>query len=217
MTYNPSIPTSTQLISASQAPIKDNFTQLNTQFGVDHISFNNGGVNGTGHHKQVTIDSPLGADPVAAGTTGVFYTKTVSAKTQPFFINSTRAIQLSSDIITYTPSLSSGGGTFNYSARNGFYYKSGGLTFFFGTITTSTEVGPFASDTLNVSLPTTSINQGSAVIYVLLSPPPTTNSNALNMGGTISTSATNASFVPPGNGWSASGVIRTYQFSGFYQ
>jgi hypothetical protein len=69
--YNPSTPNSTDLISATQAPIKTNFTQLNTQFGVDHTPFNNGGVNGDGHHTQVTLNAPVSVSPT--GTQAIYH------------------------------------------------------------------------------------------------------------------------------------------------
>lgn len=69
--YNPSTPNSTDLISATQAPIKTNFTQLDAQFGVDHTPFNNGGVNGDGHHTQVTLNAPVSASPT--GTQAIYH------------------------------------------------------------------------------------------------------------------------------------------------
>lgn len=89
--YNPSIPNATDLISNSQAPFKTNFTQLNTQFGVDHVPFNNSGSNGTGFHKQVTLPTPLGGDPGGV-VGGVIYTKLVSAVSQLFFENSASTV-----------------------------------------------------------------------------------------------------------------------------
>ena len=66
MTYNPNIPLSTDLISTSQSEIKDNFTQLNDQFKIDHTAFYVAATsaNGDGFHKQVTMVT-FGAFPYA--------------------------------------------------------------------------------------------------------------------------------------------------------
>ncbi len=93
MTYNPSIPQPTNLISNSQSQLLANFGQLNTQFGVDHDKFNTGSGNGTGWHKQVTFIAPLSMDPTPASGQGIAYTKTVSGAEQLFYINSEGATQ----------------------------------------------------------------------------------------------------------------------------
>lgn len=93
MTFNPSIPLSTDLLSASQQPIEDNFTQLNTQFAVDHVAFNTGSANGNGHHKQVTFDAPP-TPPSPTGTISAIYPKAVSAIQQLFFKNASTDYQL---------------------------------------------------------------------------------------------------------------------------
>ncbi len=93
-TYNPVIPQPGDLISNSQADILGNFTQLNAQYGIDHVAFNTGSGNGSGFHKQVTIPTPLGSDPTLTSNTGEFYTKQVSAVTFPFFANASTVWQL---------------------------------------------------------------------------------------------------------------------------
>lgn len=68
MVYNPSTPQATDLPYDSQAEILENFTQLNTIFDVDHVTFN--AVENNGKHNQTTfIDSAAdpgpGADEIA--------------------------------------------------------------------------------------------------------------------------------------------------------
>lgn len=75
MTFNPAIPQPTNLISVSQGQVLTNFSQLNTQFGVDHSPFYTGSANGTGFHKQVT--SPAQASVSASAGSGVYYTSMV--------------------------------------------------------------------------------------------------------------------------------------------
>jgi hypothetical protein len=70
--YNPATPNAIDLISATQQPIKDNFFQLNAQFGIDHQAFSTGGVNGDGTHKQVTFDLPVVAAPT--GNVSILHT-----------------------------------------------------------------------------------------------------------------------------------------------
>lgn len=76
MTYNANIPQSTNLVSNSQAQLLENFSQLNTQFGIDHTPFNNAGSNGDGFHKKVTLK--LVTDPAAATSEDILYNKQVT-------------------------------------------------------------------------------------------------------------------------------------------
>ncbi len=83
MTYNPSIPQSTDLISVSQGQLLTNFGQLNSQFGGstpttggDHDGFNNGSGNGSGMHNQVTFTANQAAPSLTrnltAGVSGLY-------------------------------------------------------------------------------------------------------------------------------------------------
>ena len=93
MTYNPSIPQPTDLISTSQGQILTNFTQLNTQFAGDHVAFNTGSSNGNGHHKKVSFDASI--TPAApTGTQSVLYPKTVGSAIQLFFQTASETIQI---------------------------------------------------------------------------------------------------------------------------
>lgn len=93
MTYNAAIPNANDLISNSQSQLKDNFTQLNTQFAVDHNAFNTGSGNGNGHHKQVFFDNAPTA-PTVSGTQSAVYPHLVSAAQELFFKNAVGAVQL---------------------------------------------------------------------------------------------------------------------------
>ena len=93
MTYNANIPQPTQLISVSQGQLLDNFGQLNTQFGVDHVAFNTGSGNGDGHHKQATFDASV-TPSTPTGTQSVLYPQTVGGLIQLFFQNATTTTQL---------------------------------------------------------------------------------------------------------------------------
>lgn len=83
MSYNPSIPQPTDRPSDSQAQILANFTQLNTIFGQEHVTFNATADNG--EHTKVTINAPLGADPGLADPKSSIYTKTVAGDSELFF------------------------------------------------------------------------------------------------------------------------------------
>lgn len=54
MSYTPGIPNANDLISSSQSQIQTNFTQLNTQFAIDHVAFDAGANNGK--HKQIGFE-----------------------------------------------------------------------------------------------------------------------------------------------------------------
>lgn len=78
MTFTPGVPTLGTLLSTGANEIAANFTQLNTQFAVDHTAFNTGSGNGDGKHKKVTLPTVLGADPGTPATGGIIYNKTVT-------------------------------------------------------------------------------------------------------------------------------------------
>lgn len=80
MTFQPSIPKSTDLISVSQGDILNNFTAIGTSFDVNHIDFNAGGA---GKHKFVEMPNQV-SDPAGAATEGTLYTK-VATQTELFF------------------------------------------------------------------------------------------------------------------------------------
>lgn len=107
--YNPAIPQAGDLISVSQGEILDNFSQLNLQFGVDHVAFNTGSANGDGHHKQVTFDNAPTA-PTLTGTMSAIFPKLVGAAQQLFFANATTTYPLTGIAITTTTPLATGSG-----------------------------------------------------------------------------------------------------------
>jgi len=81
MSFNPNIPTSTDLPSQSQGQLLANFTALNTIFAVDHLAFN--AVDG-GEHQQVTFNSVV-ADPGLADPKCSLYIKTIAGDSELFF------------------------------------------------------------------------------------------------------------------------------------
>lgn len=107
MTYNPNIPLSTDYIGSSQQAIEDNFTELNTQFRVDHIAFNTGSGNGSGFHRKITFSAPIGS-PTIVATQGVAYPRTIpvttpsSTNTELFYKNAGRDTQMTSSALLNT-------------------------------------------------------------------------------------------------------------------
>ena len=64
MTFDPTIPKATDLISNSQLPIQTNFAQLDTVFNNDHVQFSAG--TNPGKHRRATILT-AGLNPTGAG------------------------------------------------------------------------------------------------------------------------------------------------------
>src|ERR1700722_3679080 len=96
--YNPAIPTSSQLLSVSQGQMLVNFTQLNTQFGVDHNAFESGASNGDGHHKQITFNAPP-STPTPTGTQSVIYPSAPVSNQELKFINSAKTVQIKNNVL----------------------------------------------------------------------------------------------------------------------
>ena len=64
------VPTPTQTLGQTNAPILSNFTTIDTGFSVDHITF---GAAGVGFHKQVTFPDVTASVPsFLAGQMGLF-------------------------------------------------------------------------------------------------------------------------------------------------
>ena len=79
MAYDPNIPLPTDLLSVSQNDIKNNFTQANTSFGIDHYPFDDGTAN-NGKHNQVTTPLIVGSThPATAVNEPKFYAMQDSA------------------------------------------------------------------------------------------------------------------------------------------
>lgn len=81
MTFQPSIPLATDLISVSQNDIKNNFTAIGTSFDVNHVDFN---VSGAGKHKFVELPNQSG-DPAGAATEMTIFSKLSSGASQLFY------------------------------------------------------------------------------------------------------------------------------------
>lgn len=96
MTFNPNIPLGNDNLSTSQGQILANFSQLNTQFGVDHIPFNTGSGNGDGTHKKVTFNAPPSPIPTPTGTVSSVYPNLVSAAQELHFKNAAQTTQITS-------------------------------------------------------------------------------------------------------------------------
>ena len=82
MSFDPNIPQATDRPSASQADLLNNFTQLNTVFDVDHVTFN--AASDRGEHNKITLNSTI-ADPGLADPKCSLYIKTVAGDSELFF------------------------------------------------------------------------------------------------------------------------------------
>lgn len=139
MAYKANIPAAADLLSVSQGDLLENFSQLNTQFGVDHDALT---TPGDGFHKKVTIPVPLGSDPSPAGTAGQVYTKDVSGVAQLFFANS-------AGVQTLTPISSTQSTNGTMTLPNGVTLKWGNGTST-GSTTVITYVTPFLNNVFGV-------------------------------------------------------------------
>ena len=153
MTFNPNIPQSTDIPSQSQAQFLTNFTQLNTVFGQDHVTFNDATSANRGKHDQSTyIDQ--GSDPATSSNEIALYSKALSGVSTLYMRkeSSGTVVQLSG----VDPSAASSGTTF----------LPGGLVLKWGTSASVSNNGtvnfatPFANNCFAVCV---TINIGSTV------------------------------------------------------
>ncbi len=109
MTYNAGIPQATDVISESQGQLLTNFTQLNTIFGFDHVTFNDATAADRGKHDQLTLVQAAG-DSATAVDENALYSKNDGGNTRLFFRqeNNGTVIQLTGA----DPVLAAAGSTF---------------------------------------------------------------------------------------------------------
>lgn len=79
MVYLPSIPAANDKPAQSQSQIQQNFTQLNTQFGVEHVAFDAATANG--QHKSITLQKIVAG---AATGTNVVISQSLTPVGNPF-------------------------------------------------------------------------------------------------------------------------------------
>lgn len=82
MAYLDAIPAPTDFLSLSQAQILENFSQLNTQFSVDHAVLTAGGA--TGKHTQLHLPE-LAVAPTTAANEGCLYTFDSGTQTEAYY------------------------------------------------------------------------------------------------------------------------------------
>lgn len=117
--YNPNIPASSDNLSTSQGQIQNNFTQLNTIFDVDHVTFNDATSANRGFHRKVRL-SNVASDPVLVSPQTQLYSKTISGAEQLFFANASTVTQIT--------------GLTSSIVGNGSITLPGGLVLIWGTI-----------------------------------------------------------------------------------
>lgn len=84
MTFNPNIPAANDLINQSQAQLQTNFSQANTIFDVDHVTFDDATVADRGKHRQCTYPE-LGGGPTTLANEGAVYTLAGAAETELYY------------------------------------------------------------------------------------------------------------------------------------
>lgn len=179
MTYNPNIPQATDLISNSQAQILENFSQLNTQFGIDHAAL----TTGDGVHKKVSLINQ-GSDPAIPGAANsVLYTKTANGGPQLYFENGTASpsvVQLTVQK-TSVPSVAA-------APDQGVSFLPGGQLIQWGKSTTNATVFPVAfnaAPTINPVITVTMLSAANQTFGGVVSAASNTGFTVQNNAGTL--------------------------------
>ena len=135
MTYDPNIPASGDILSQSQQDIQDNFSVLNTKYGLDHWSFDNDPSAYQGYHKFLSFPFAQASNPSLGAALGVFFPKvdpkdtSGTPRTQLYYRNPTETYQITNRF---------------YSQASGYYMLPLGQTaresliIMWGRVTTST-------------------------------------------------------------------------------
>ena len=101
MVYNPDIPQAQTDLSVSQGDLLENFSQLNTQFGINHVEFNDTGGD-AGKHKLVTFIEQS-SDPATKSNEAIIFAKDDSGDTELFIRpeNNAAPYQMTKDGLVY--------------------------------------------------------------------------------------------------------------------
>lgn len=141
MTYDPGIPTGSQYLSDSQPAILENFSQLNTLFAINHVTFNDVTAVDRGKHTFVTMIEQADS-PGTAINEMALYTKEEGGVTELFLQREDLAAAGADIQMTFgTPSV----------AANGYTFLPGGLLLQWGSVN-ATAVG--ADFTFPIAFPT---------------------------------------------------------------
>ncbi len=108
MTFNPAIPQPNDILSQSQAQIQTNFSQADTIFDVNHVTFDNSTVAERGKHRRV--DFKRVAAPGSVATEAVVYQKLSNGNSQLFLQRDGVATQI--QLTASVPIQASNGQTF---------------------------------------------------------------------------------------------------------
>jgi len=124
--YQPNIPTGLVNLDVDYQNIQNNFSQLNTSFGINHFPFDNNTPN-NGKHTFVEMKDSGAIPAPLTGSEGTLYTKTAAAVTDLYYTpdNSTNEYQM-------TRTISASFGTF--SSSTGWTYLPGGLLLQWGKV-----------------------------------------------------------------------------------
>jgi len=133
MSFNSSIPISTDPILQSQSQLKSNFQAINNAFSDNHVGLTED-PEFAGMHNQLTL-RPQGSDPATDANQIAIYNKLVSSIPEMFYIpnNSQTPIQL-----TY-PSLLTGKDNTGAFLKQQYSFSAGPFIIFFGRIDNPTS------------------------------------------------------------------------------
>lgn len=82
MVYKPNVPQPTDTFGQSQADFLENFSQLNTLYGKDHVAWDGGAE--AGKHTALRLQQQ-GADPAVTAAEGGLYVKLVGSNEELFY------------------------------------------------------------------------------------------------------------------------------------
>jgi len=194
--YQPGIPTGTVFLNQDYLNIQNNFQQLDTIYGKDHIPYSQ--VSNSGYHTLVHMVAQSAIPPIAVAGTGELYT---------FSTND----GVNTDIALY---YQTGGGrqikmTGNFvpsANNNGFSMLPGGMILQWGRVTGKSGNWPLTPQTLNFA--TNNMNFGNncfAVFTTFIGPTSSTS------GDICINSQSSSNFV-----WQFTGGSSNPSFDGFF-
>lgn len=144
MTFNPAIPGPNDILSQSQAQIQTNFSQANTIFDVNHVTFDNATVAERGKHRKV--DFKRIAAPGSVANEAVIYQKASGGSSNLFMQRDGVGTEI--QLTGPNPVI----------AGNGTTFLPGGMILNYGTVVgavagnTATFATPFPNNVFSITL-----------------------------------------------------------------
>jgi len=168
MSFTKDIPNTGQKLGNTRDPIRNNFTAINNNIGVDHFNMTSDAFGG--RHKLIRLPRALGQSPGTGSNEYALYTKTVNAQNE-IFGQAQAQIPNGPDYQLTSPFLANNTGQNGVGSYTSYSFLPGGFLRIFGYATNAGQLsvlnlGTTINDILSISFSSDSANGGQIPLVV---------------------------------------------------